>query len=66
MQNPEDNSQPTGALSKMIADIADLFIRFGNVEDRVSVLEDVTAPHESRLEDLEVWQEKVKDDLERY
>ena len=66
MQNPEDNSQPTGALSKMIADIADLFIRFGNIEDRVSVLEEVTAPHESRLEDLEVWQEKVDDNLERY
>jgi len=66
MKNPEDNSQPTGVLSKMIADVADMFIRFGDIEDRVSVLEEVTAPHESRLEDLELWQEKVDDNLERY
>ena len=50
----------------MIADVADLFIRFGDVEDRVSVLEEVTAPHESRLEDLEMWKEQTDDKLEEY
>ena len=32
--------------------------------DRVSVLEDRTCAHESRLEDLETWQEKADDKLE--
>ena len=53
-------------MTGVLADIADLRVKIDGLEDRTSVLEIVTAPHEFRLEDLEMWKEKVKDDLERY
>lgn len=41
--------------------LGDLELRQRRIEDRVGVLEDNTCSHESRLEDLEQWQEQVKD-----
>lgn len=35
------------------------------LEDRVGVLEENTTNHESRLEDLEEWQEEVDDTLDK-
>lgn len=37
-----------------------------SLEERVSVMEENTCDHESRLEDLETWQEKVDDELDEY
>ena len=34
------------------------------LSDRVAILEEVTCNHESRLEDVEDWQEKVEDHLD--
>ena len=53
-------------MAGVLAEIAVLRVKIDGLEDRTSVLEEVTAPHESRLEDLELWQEKVDDNLERY
>ena len=40
--------------------------RFGKLDERVKVIEDNTCNHESRLEDLEKWQEKVDDQIDGY
>ena len=50
------------------AGMADILLRVFDklvaIEGRVSVLEERTCAHESRLEDLETWQDKVDDKLE--
>jgi len=40
--------------------------RFGKLDERVCVIEENTCNHESRLEDLEKWQEKVDDQIDGY
>jgi hypothetical protein len=39
---------------------------FGKLDERVCVIEENTCNHESRLEDLEKWQEKVDDQIDGY
>jgi len=53
-------------MAGVLSDIAELRVEIAGIEDRTSVLEEVTAPHESRLEDLEMWKEQTDDKLEEY
>lgn len=41
-----------------------LFAKVTALEDRIAVLEDCTQNYQSRLEDLETWQELIDDKLE--
>lgn len=54
------------SLATFVHQLLDLEIKFRNLEDRVSVMEERTCDHESRLEDLERWQEKAQDQLDEY
>ena len=50
----------------IIANLKMLDEKFERLEDRVGVLEENTCTNESRLEDLERWQEKADDKLDEY
>ena len=48
-------------IAVILARLGNLEARQRRIEDRVGILEDNTCSHESRLEDLEQWQEQVED-----
>lgn len=51
-------------LCNLLARMATLEDELTKLADRVSVIETCTQNYQSRLEDLETWQEKVDDKLE--
>ena len=53
-----------GTLANIFSRLHTLEEELTKLADRVSVLEDRTCSHESRVEDLETWQDKVDDKLE--
>lgn len=55
-----DDLQPAPVSVKL----GQLLAKVTALEDRIAVLEDCTQNYQSRLEDLETWQEKVDDKLD--
>jgi archaellum component FlaC len=51
-------------LCNLLARMATLENELTKLDDRVAVLEDCTQNYQSRLEDLETWQDKVDDRLD--
>ena len=56
--------QGIDVVSLWISKLRWLTTKVKDLEDRITVLEERTCSHESRLEDLETWQDKVDDKLE--
>lgn len=58
------------ALFARLRDIADKLIalekRVSKLDDTVDVVHERTCDHESRLKDLEEWQEEVQDEFDAY
>jgi hypothetical protein len=56
----DDNLQPISVTETLAKLLGGLY----RLEDRIRVLEERTASHECRLEDIEEWRDKVDDKLE--
>ena len=50
----------------LIANLKELQHKYDRLEDRVSVMEENTCNHESRLEDCEKAIEKLEDEVDEY
>ena len=55
---------PGALVNNLLARLATLEDELTKLDDRVSVMETCTQDYQSRLEDLETWQDKVDDKLE--
>ena len=51
-------------IARLIAEIEILEMKWAALEDRVAVMEEITTDHESRLEDLEEWQDEIDETME--
>ena len=52
-------------MSKLLQQLREVSTRLDKLEDRVDIVEERGICHENRLEELEEWQEKTDDKLDK-